>query len=195
MNCRQYRAELIDLARSGARHPALDAHLAECAECSRFLEQQRALHSALASLAAETAATPVPDHLEGRVLAEFDAAAPSPPRPLRRWFPAAAAALAASLAAVWLLRAPAPAPHAAAVHRPSAPFVQVPYVVPPAPYERIAVMRMDVPVAALIAAGFEVHVPDAGGAVRADVLVGQDGRTLAIRLVPGLIPNSERRLN
>jgi hypothetical protein len=54
---------------------------------------------------------------------------------------------------------------------------------------------MNVPLTALIAAGFEVHSPDIGAAVSADVLVGQDGRALAIRLVPSSIPNPDRRLN
>jgi hypothetical protein len=42
---------------------------------------------------------------------------------------------------------------------------------------------MDLPVAALIAAGFEVRVADVGMAVKAEVLVGQDGRPYAIRPV------------
>ncbi len=63
------------------------------------------------------------------------------------------------------------------------PFVEIPFVAPLAPYERAEVQRMDVPVAALVAAGFEVHVPDTAGTVQADVLVGQDGRAHAIRLI------------
>ena len=191
MNCESYRDGLIELARSGASEPEARWHADGCAECSRFLERQRALSRALASLAGEAAEASVPGAVEARLLEEMA----GPGGPARTWrsaprWTAAFAALAASLAAILLLRAPAPAPRSAA-----ALFIQVPYVVPPAPYERTAVMRMDVPVAALIAAGFEVHIPDAGGAVRADVLVGQDGRALAIRLVPGLISNSERRLN
>lgn len=102
-------------------------------------------------------------------------------------------ALAASVfVAALLIQRTAPVPP----RRASAePFVQIPYVAPPAPYERTEVTRMDVPVTALLAAGFEVHVPDSGAAVRADVLVGQDRRVLAIRLVPRSIPNSDRRLN
>jgi hypothetical protein len=41
---------------------------------------------------------------------------------------------------------------------------------------------MDVPVAALIAAGYRVETPDPGGVVNAEVLVSQDGRARAIRL-------------
>ena len=82
------------------------------------------------------------------------------------------------------------------VFRPSAtiqratdePFVSIPYVVRAASYERTQVIRTEVPVAALRSAGLAVQVRDTGAAVRADVLVGQDGRALAVRLV-------ERRVN
>jgi hypothetical protein len=71
-----------------------------------------------------------------------------------------------------------------------APFVEIPYVAPLAPYERTSVMRMDVPVEALIAVGFEVQGQEPGAAVTADVLVGQDGRAHAIRL----LSNSDGRV-
>jgi len=64
----------------------------------------------------------------------------------------------------------------------SAPFVPIPYTVPLAPEERATIVRMAVPVAALIAAGYKVETPDPGGVVDADVLVSQDGRARAIRL-------------
>jgi hypothetical protein len=182
VSCRERRGHLIEIARTGMSLPpgsALAAHVDRCKECSRFLDSQIALHSALAMLAAE-ASVPAPDDLESKLLEEFDAT--YQPRHRRRWLPAASVALAASLATAALILAPHPS---------EPPFLQIPYVVPPAPYERTEVMRMTVPVAALIAAGFEVHVPDVGAAVTADVLVGQDGRAFAIRL----ISNSDRRLN
>ena len=93
----------------------------------------------------------------------------------------AAAALAASLAAgVYVARGPG---SQAGPHADRAPFMEIPFVAPLAPYERATVERQDVPVAALIAAGFDVHVSDATGTVKADVLVGQDGRPHAIRLI------------
>ncbi len=124
--------------------------------------------AALKSLAAENATVSPPADLETRVMREFDAV----PR-IRLWR-MATAAVALSFASLLLLRIPAPPP-------PEQPFVQIPYVAPPAPYERLAVVRQYMPVAALIAAG--VRVPDTGAAIQADLLVGQDGRPLAIRLV------------
>jgi hypothetical protein len=61
------------------------------------------------------------------------------------------------------------------------PFVPVPYTIPPGPDERTTVVNMEIPVAALIAAGFEVPMLDPGSVVEAEVLVSEDGRIRAIR--------------
>jgi hypothetical protein len=63
------------------------------------------------------------------------------------------------------------------------PFVAIPYVAPLDPYERAEVVRMELPVSALIAAGLQVDTDDARASVQADVVVGQDGRARAVRLV------------
>jgi hypothetical protein len=70
------------------------------------------------------------------------------------------------------LRQPSPEPQ---------PFLTIPYTVPLAPEERTALVRMEIPVAALRAVGFNVAVSDSGSVVEADVLVSQDGRARAIR--------------
>jgi hypothetical protein len=67
-----------------------------------------------------------------------------------------------------------------------APFVPVPYVAPLDSYETGTVLRVNVPVAMLIAAGYRVPVTDPTATVLADVLVGDDGRAHAVRLVSGL---------
>ncbi len=54
---------------------------------------------------------------------------------------------------------------------------------PPGPYERVEVVRMKLPVAALIAAGFRMQTADLGAQAEADVIVGQDGRPRAVRLI------------
>jgi hypothetical protein len=63
-------------------------------------------------------------------------------------------------------------------------FTPIPYVIPAAPYERTEVVRMDVPVTALISAGIRIQSAGAASSVPADVLIGQDGRPLAVSL-PG----------
>ncbi len=69
-------------------------------------------------------------------------------------------------------------------------FIRIPFTAPLAPYERIQVVRKNMAVAALIAAGFEVRVPDTGAIVTADVLIGQDGRAHAIRIISSSISNN-----
>jgi hypothetical protein len=105
------------------------------------------------------------------------------PRP--RWRAVmAVAAVFGACAAVWLAmvlaRPSAPRPMSAVLET---PFVEMPYVAPLAPYERSEVVRMEVSVAALEAAGLEVHARDTGAMVLADLLLGQDGRAHAVRLV------------
>jgi hypothetical protein len=56
-------------------------------------------------------------------------------------------------------------------------------VIQPAEFERTEVVRMNVPVAELIAAGLQMQA-DPGGSVQADILLGQDRRARAVRLVP-----------
>lgn len=174
MNCRESREAVIEIARTRGALPPPDlaAHLEDCEECARSFDAQRALQVALASMAAESIEPMQEEVLERAVTAQWNVSR----RPVRLWVPVWAGAVAVSVAiGVFLLRAPAAAPEQ--------PFLRIPYVAPPAPYERTEVRRMDVPIAALITAGLEVHVPDAGAVVPADILLGQDGRALAIRLL------------
>jgi hypothetical protein len=67
-----------------------------------------------------------------------------------------------------------------------APFVPVPYVPPLDSYETGMVFRVKLPVAALIRAGYRAPAADPAALVEADVLVGDDGRVHAVRLVSGL---------
>ena len=74
-------------------------------------------------------------------------------------------------------------PNTAQAETQEAAFVSIPYTAPLAPNERADVVRMDVPVAALIAAGLPMRVHDMGASASADVLVGEDGRARAVRLI------------
>lgn len=64
-----------------------------------------------------------------------------------------------------------------------APFVPVPYVAPLDSYETGMVLRLNLPVAALTRAGYRIPGVDPTATVLADVLVGDDGRAHAVRLV------------
>jgi hypothetical protein len=72
---------------------------------------------------------------------------------------------------------------------PEQPFVAIPYTAPLAPYERTEVVRMDLPVSALIAAGFPLQAAEPGASARADLVVSEDGRARAVRLIS--ISNSD----
>jgi hypothetical protein len=128
----------------------------------------------------EWQAPDAPASLERRVIARRDA----------RWRRQVSAGLAfaAALAAAALLMvrqpAPMPVPAAAADEAASGqPFVPVPNVLPLDSYETGRVLRMNLPVSALIAAGYSLPAADPAGIVTADVLVGEDGRAHAVRLV------------
>ena len=146
------------------------------------------LAKAFDRLIAEAANTQAPPEIEGALLAEFD-------RVQRRkrtvsWM-AAAGAVAASVALALILehRPPIqpPTPSTAAVsedvRESEQPFVPIPYVAPLGVYERAEIVRMEMPVAALIAAGLPMRIADPGARVEADVIVGQDGRARAVRLI------------
>ena len=102
----------------------------------------------------------------------------------------AAGAVAASVAVVLSLEhrpQPEPPTSSAAVsedvRESEQPFVPIPYVTPLGAYERAEIVRMEVPVAALIAAGLPMRTTDPGARAEADVVVGQDGRARAVRLI------------
>jgi hypothetical protein len=138
------------------------------------------LGPSLRDLAARVAAVEPPAGLEAAVMAEFDRA-----HRRRRTVRATRAlamcgAMAASLVAGALLLRPEPK---AAAPAESQAFFPIPYTPPLEPYERVMVVQEQVPVAELVAAGFRVPTSDPGGSVRADVMVGQDGRPRAIRPV------------
>jgi hypothetical protein len=148
-----------------------------------FEKDERRLDDAMRRLAAELAETEAPARIEDAVLAEFD-------RVRRRargrvWMAGVGVAAAAAVAVFVAENRPVQnlAATAAVEAEAEQPFTPIPYVLPPAPYERVEVVRMRVPIAALIAAGLPMRTADPGAQVEADVLVGQDGRPRAVRLV------------
>lgn len=144
------------------------------------------LTAGLELLATQNDAVSPPADLEARVLREVAAAVRRSRQGHRLWLRLAAWS-ALAIVALLLLNGPG-IPHRKQTPKHTKPFIQIPYVAPPAPYERLTVVRREVPVAALIAAGLRIQAPDAGASLRTEVLVGQDGRPMAIRLASG--PNS-----
>ena len=184
MSCREFRGELIEIARGAAMPAKVAAHMEGCGGCRRFLAEQEALSAAEAHLAA----VPLPEchEIGARVMAEFDQARKSRAAKLRAlpWIAGLAAAAWLIATAVTPSAQVAPARQAVA----EAPFVPIPYTVPLAPEENATVVRMAIPVRSLIAVGYRVGTVDPRAVVHADVLVSEDGRVRAIR--PLSISNS-----
>jgi hypothetical protein len=155
---------------AGERRADQERHARECAPCRAEIERLEKAFACFRESGQRWA-----DHWY--VFRDARSVAGQRPRPWG-WLSLAVSLAAPVIVAILLIRLPAP-------YRPAEQaFVHVPYVAPPAPYERTELKRMELPVSTLIAAGLEVHMPAFGGTVRADVLLGQDGRALAIRLVP-----------
>lgn len=118
-----------------------------------------------------------PDWLEDRILKRAAASRPA------RGMMAMAVVLGALVVAAAFLAGPArpTAPPVAA----EAPFIPVPYALPLDSYETGSMLRVRLPAASLIAAGYQLPALDPTAIVEADVLVGDDGRARAVRLVSG----------
>jgi hypothetical protein len=157
--------EQIAACVAGERSGEAQAHLAVCAACAAEVERTAGTLSLFQESGARCA-----EYWEARTAR----------RASRTWWRWAIAVpvMAAVVFAVVLVRRPAPV----TVDRAETGFVRIPYVVPPLPYERTEIVQMNVPVAALIAVGFRRDEP-AGASVPAEVLVGQDDRPLAIRIL------------
>lgn len=184
MSCARYRGDLIELARGASLDAAgrrtLADHVERCANCGAFLEEQRALSAAEERL--RQGEIPAADEIGIRVMAEFDRARLLRPARIRPWrWVIAGLAAAALVLAILAPTPPAPVRIAQPVGTGESLYLPIPYTVPLTAGERVEVQRMEIPLTALIAAGFQVGVSDPGAVVQADVLVSQDGRARAIR--------------
>ncbi|HKD08364.1 MAG TPA: hypothetical protein VKB79_20855 [Bryobacteraceae bacterium] len=212
MNCRQFKGDIIEWARGGRVSAEARNHARSCPDCWGLFEEQSLLSERERSLNVLPAPPDLEARLLEEfvrvrrtrpsrapwVLVPLAVAAalilvlalkPKPPQPAP-----VAARVPAPAPSILVSPAPAPEPvrQPAAVVRPrkpraarviEEPFVQIPYTQPLAPWERGEIVRMELPVAALIAQGFSIATSDAGAAARADVLVGEDGRARAVRLI------------
>lgn len=178
--CRRAATLLIQAADGEAAQEEiawLEGHVRTCAACRAYREQFRRIDRELA--------------LYGDFVWRHNAPEVAVRRPRTRaavyWIPALAGAVAASLfLGALLLREPPPD---ASPPRVQQAFVPIPYVPPLDRHERATVIRMDVPVAALLAAGYRLRVTDPTAIVRTEVLVGEDGRAHAVRLPADLALN------
>jgi len=145
------------------------------------------LTKAMDHLRAESENANAPAEIEQALLSEFDRVQH---RKRRLLWMIASGAIAAWIAVALIFsvrqRPLAPIPSATVTEDPQQseqPFVPIPYVTPLGAYERAEIVRVEVPVAALIAAGFSMRTTDPGARAEAEVIVGQDGRARAVRLI------------
>ena len=179
-------AGLIDGDLAADQSAWLLGHLERCAECrialARFAEIDNELTGWGQRLGREN---PPPVDAREQLSARL---APSSRRQASLWIPAAAATIAAALALAVIVPPEAPQAGNRAGNHTESPFIQIPYLAPLDPRENTTVVRINVSVATLIAVGYRVTAdPDA--MVPADVLVGEDGRAHAVRVLSDIAWN------
>ena len=166
MTCREYREDLVEWARGSEPARALAAHVAECAGCARVPGRAAGLECRARTYGGRSDPFARGDRRardggvrprrQKRARLRVWVGSPPEPWPLRRASPC-----------WWRLTGPPP-PEAAQ-------FIPIPYTIPLAPEERATVVRMEIPVSALIAAGFQMSATDPGRH-RAGRRAGKPGR-------------------
>ena len=171
-------SEFVDGELGAEQSAWFKEHLEVCAECRVALSEFTRIDNQLTAWGQRLSAQNPPAAKAREQLA----ARLAPPRAIR-WMPAAAAAAIAAalvLAVIPPHEKPVPVDREAA-----AAFVEIPYLPPLDPRENSTIVRMNIRVAALIAAGYRVAA-DPDTVVPADVLVGEDGRAHAVRVLSGI---------
>jgi hypothetical protein len=142
-------------------------------------QHDRALTAGLKALAATTSQASAGASVEAAVLEEMRRRA-KPAATSPAWLPLAAALILATSSGVWLAQNTRPDPRRQ-IH--PAGFIELPGVGALPPMESGSIVRVVLPITELPSYGIQI-VPDIHTyAVEADLLVGQDGMTRAIRLV------------
>lgn len=121
---------------------------------------------------------------EERMLAAFRS---RPGRPRRTWMYAAGIAACAILVFTWLLTTPSaqrPRPAAETYEALTAGFVPLPYAESGVPLEEAVIVRVQLPRAEFGRLGVQLAPSLAmNGSISADLLIGQDGVTRAVRII------------
>jgi hypothetical protein len=184
MFCKHARQQIEYMFPPEGVSAGLTQHLLECDPCRKLFEERKLLQGAIARLRSETSHIGPSHGVEQHLLAALNA------RGLRshgasnpwRWLVASALVSVTVFIAAFLMathRSPTVLPAQAAEEQ----FTPMPYVIPPAPYERTSVVRTEVPLQIMLSAGFQVQGEDPSSSTLADVIYGEDGRILALRLV------------
>ena len=191
---------MVECARHQGRPDAeLEAHISACQPCRERWEAERGLTSHLRALRI-TAVPSDGEWTKAVLMREFDAQHRRERNLRWAWGMSAAAAMVLSVAVmhdVWQHHVTGNTVKPIAISYPAGDytaeafvpaeeagekgFVTVPYSLPPAPGEILREVRAELPPETLARMGVDVE-PGWNGEVPADLLVGQDGFTHAVRL-------------
>lgn len=197
MLCKHARQEIEDISDLGSARAGLTQHLLQCDRCRNVFAERRWLQDAMARVRVETTDAGPSLCTEQHIFAALDGRRSRPVTKANtawRWFVVGAFASVILFTVVFrmMTRHEAVAPSTQASE---APFTAMPYVIPPAPYERTSVIRTEVPLQIMLSAGFQVEGDDPSATALADVLYGEDGRILALRLVTEPNDSSTTRMD
>lgn len=204
MKCNCADAELVEAARrGGALSGDAAAHVAECEFCRERVEAESELTSRLRALRNWGAASN-PEWSKAVLMREFDAHRRRERQVRWMWAMSSAAVLVLSVVAVRDVgmkpastaaggrtgvveaRAYAPREYPQESFTPAEEagekgFIKVPFALPPAPGETFGIVRTELNPTDLARMGVSVD-PGWTGTLQADILVGEDGYTQAVRL-------------
>ncbi len=170
---------LLDRDLAGEDNAWLDRHLAACAECRSLLDRIGAMDGEVTELGRRIAIDhPAPAAARTQIAARIDGLPAQ--RGILRWIPAVATAIAAAIA-LFSVGTGTPKKETPSA-RTQDYFIEIPYLPPPAPQENLAVVRMEIRVGTLMSMGYRVTA-DPEALVPAEVLVGEDGRAHAVRVL------------
>lgn len=214
MDCAQFENIVHDIERPGTEGFALRdlalAHAESCSHCAQLMTETESLDAGLRVIMAAAATQTAPPGVEAALMAEFRRRhVIKARRRVQRQIAALGTAAAALLAVGFSLHhgsahRDTPPPQVAGVRASptgaTAPnsateldaddseyagsFTPLPYADDPSALEDGAVIRVEMPRAALASFGLPVAAMESDGTVRADLIVSADGTPQAIRLVP-----------
>ena len=169
--------ELMDGDLSSEQHARLEGHLKTCPECAEAHANLTDIDRTLTDRVHRLGQHSLPA-LDARARLEVRLAAVSTSRRANWWMAAAAAMIAAAVAfTVITSRQRIPARKSE-----PAPLIAIPYLPPLDTRETTIVVRIKVRIATLMAMGYTIAA-DPDKVVPADVLVGEDGRAHAFRVL------------
>jgi len=177
-NCERIRESMVWLADGERLQSGLELHLESCRECRAAIEEFLRMDRELKDWGV-------------RLDRPSTAAAPVAARTQFPWIPAAAIALATAVGVILMVNYKQTAvTQLTLMHEPSK-FRPIPYLAPLGPNENAQIVEMNLRVASLIAMGYRVAA-DPDQVVPAEVLVGEDGRAHAVRVLGDIDLNGPR---